>query len=132
MKTLKWSRGDIHFNFNGKTRYVEQDEKVAQDIAYYVLEALTQNRPRSRHDAILAITGAIQKMRSIQDTRSDLSPRERVSEITELTTVPNPDDPATSYYFYMVVTTEAGDSVPKIFDPEERADLSHLLPEQGV
>ena len=129
---MKWARGDIYFNVNGKAKFIEQDEKVAQDISYYVLAALAIDRPRSRHDALQSITGAIDNLRSVQNTRTDLSPREKIKEISELTLVPNPDSPANEFYFYMVVTTEAGDSVPKIFDPTERTDLSHLLKEQGV
>lgn len=132
MKTLKWSAGDLYFSADGKPKFVEQDEKVAQDIAYYVLEELSTNKPKSRNEVQLSVFNAIGKMRSIQNGRSDLSPREKVSEISEFDIVPNPTSPQTEFYFFFIVTTEAGDRVPKLFDPSERTDLSHLLPEEGV
>jgi hypothetical protein len=132
MQTLKWKAGDISFDINGKSKFITQDEKVAQDIAYYVLAGLTADKPRSRHAAQQSISDAIQKLRAVQATRTDLSPRETVNEIEELTIVPSVTSPTTSYYFYLVVSTDAGDLVSKIFDPEERTDLSHLLPSQGV
>lgn len=132
MQTLKWKAGDIFFDINGKSKFIDQDEKVAQDIAYYVLDSLTTDRPRSRHAAQQSISNAIQKLRAVQSTRTDLSARETIKDIEQLTIIPSVTSPTTSYYFYLIVSTEAGDLVSKIFDPEERTDLSHLLASQGV
>jgi hypothetical protein len=132
MQTLKWAAGDIYFDVNGRSKFITQDEKVAQDLAYYVLAQLAEDRPLSRHAAQQSITTAIEKMRSIQSTRTNLSPRETISDIEQLTIVPSVTSPTTDYYFYLVVGTSAGDSVAKIFDPQELTDLSHLLPLQGV
>jgi len=132
MQTLKWKAGDIAFDVNGKSKFIDEDEKVAQDVAYYVLAELTEDKPRSRHAAQQSITNAIQKLRAVQATRTDLSPRETIGDIEQLTIIPSVTSPTTSYYFFLVVSTDAGDAVAKIFDPEERTDLSHLLPSQGV
>lgn len=132
MQTIKWKAGDIDFDLNGKTKFITEDEKVSQDIAYFVLAELALDRPRSRHAAQISISNGIQKLRAIQNTRADLSPREAIADIVSLTILPSKTSPTTDFYFYLVVRTQAGDAVSKIFDPKERTDLSHLLPEQGV
>jgi hypothetical protein len=136
MKTLKFKAGDFYFDKNGRAKYIQNDEKVAQDIAYYILKEPTLKTARTKSDVHAAISTAIGKLKVFQSSDTTITNREKISGIAEFTLIDVPVSGGgyskTEYYFYLSVRTEAGDKVPFLFDKETYTDLTHLLDEGEV
>jgi hypothetical protein len=127
MKTIKCRAGDFDFDVNGKTRYIIDEEKLAQDLAVFILaenlEGIT-----TEAEANAVVSSAINKLNIAQNNAYVTSDREKILEIVELTTVQS--DNLTDYYFFVRVRTNAGDIINKLFDKNTWTDLSHLLPDK--
>jgi len=136
MKTIKCKAGDYFVTPSGKNRYITDDEKVAQDIASAILtEIATKMRSTgnqlTKSNFQIMIHEAVAKVQTAQDTFPDISPREKIRDITKFFTVTDPDDP-TSLFFYVEIQTEAGDQASFVFDDKTYTDLSHLLPSRVI
>ena len=127
-KTLKVVAGDFHFDTDGKTRFVQEDEKAAQDLAWAILRQPDIEFVRSKAKAEQVITTGVEDLRRIQQASRQLVDREEIANIVELLVVPDPSKPETQAFFFLTVVTEAGDRVNKLFDQDTFSDLSHLLP----
>jgi len=131
MKTWKMVAGDFEINTQGRSRYIEDDEKVAQDLATVVLQNMNvigQKRSGTAKNLEFLqtqIIRAVDRLINIQSSNSQTTERERITGIKRLEVIPSQHDPA-AYYFFLEVSTAAGDSVTKVFDSEDWTDLSHL------
>lgn len=125
MQVVKWSGGDIHFDNNGKSSFVGNQYKLAQDLAFYILEALQQTMPKTNEDASVAIMGAVNKLKQNQSLK-ELPDNEKLKDVIEFFCVPDSSNPTTSF-FYLSVESEAQELINKLFDTTNKTDLTHLL-----
>ena len=124
MQTIQWKNGDIYFDSNGKSTLITGEAKLAQDLAFYLLEALAEHK-KTKAEVNLAVMGAVAKLRRDQ-VNKDISDEEALGEVNELTIFTDEEDP-TSVYLYLSVSNVAGQNLDKLFDANNKTDLSHLL-----